>query len=104
MGTVSEWRAPASQYRAAVSGETHPHRTQAIVQLKFLVITGLAVANSQLSSLQSPSLAHRRKMAESDPKKAGSIYEFSATDIDGNQVSLEKYKGHVCIIVNVASK
>jgi len=43
-------------------------------------------------------------MAESDPKKAGSIYEFSATDIDGNQVSLEKYKGHVCIIVNVASK
>jgi len=39
-----------------------------------------------------------------DPTKATSIYEFSATDIDGNQVSLEKYKGHVCIIVNVASK
>jgi len=39
-----------------------------------------------------------------DPKKAGSIYEFSAVDIDGNEVKLDKYKGHVCIIVNVASK
>ncbi|PWA25342.1 hypothetical protein CCH79_00005173 [Gambusia affinis] len=37
-------------------------------------------------------------------KTAKSIYEFSAKDIDGNEVSLEKYKGHVCIIVNVASK
>lgn len=32
------------------------------------------------------------------------IYEFSAKDIDGNEVSLDKYRGHVCIIVNVASK
>jgi len=37
-------------------------------------------------------------------KKAASIYEFSAIDIDGNEVSLEKYKDHVCIIVNVASQ
>jgi len=39
-----------------------------------------------------------------DWKSAKSIYDFSAVDIDGNEVSLEKYKGHVCIIVNVASK
>jgi glutathione peroxidase-family protein len=60
-----------------------------------------------------------------DPKKASSIYDFTATDIDGNQVtgrpnrlsvkeeqlknsnfqvSLDKYKGHVCVIVNVATK
>jgi glutathione peroxidase-family protein len=39
-----------------------------------------------------------------DPKKAASIYEFEVIDIDGNNVSLEKYKGHVCLIVNVASK
>lgn len=39
-----------------------------------------------------------------DWKKAQSIYEFEALDIDGNNVSLEKYRGHVCIIVNVASK
>jgi len=39
-----------------------------------------------------------------NPKKAGSIYEFGAKDIDGNEVSLEKYKGLVVIIVNVACK
>lgn len=32
------------------------------------------------------------------------IYDFSATDIDGYEVSMEKYKGHPCIITNVASK
>jgi len=43
--------------------------------------------------------------AEKDAwKKAGSIYEFKVEDIDGNTVSLEKYKGNVCLIVNVASK
>lgn len=39
-----------------------------------------------------------------DWKTAKSIYEFSATDIDGNEVSLEKYRGDVVIITNVASK
>ena len=37
----------------------------------------------------------------SSPK---SIYDFTAKNIDGNIVSLSKYAGHVCIIVNVASK
>ncbi|XP_065331505.1 uncharacterized protein Gtpx isoform X2 [Cloeon dipterum] len=37
-------------------------------------------------------------------KNASSIYDFTVKDIKGNEVSLEKYKGHVCIIVNVASK
>ncbi|CAH0546702.1 unnamed protein product [Brassicogethes aeneus] len=35
---------------------------------------------------------------------AETIYEFTAKDINGEEVSLEKYKGHVCIIVNVASR
>ncbi|XP_003737910.1 uncharacterized protein LOC100906621 isoform X2 [Galendromus occidentalis] len=39
-----------------------------------------------------------------DPKTAESIYEFTVTDIDGNEVCLEKYKGQVVLIVNVASK
>jgi len=39
-----------------------------------------------------------------DWKNAASIYEFSAKDIDGNEVSLDKYKGNVCLILNVASK
>lgn len=32
------------------------------------------------------------------------ILGFEAKDIDGNQVSLSKYKGFVSLIVNVASK
>lgn len=39
-----------------------------------------------------------------DWQSAKSIYEFSAKDIDGEVVSLDKYRGYVCIIVNVASK
>ena len=35
--------------------------------------------------------------------KAKSIYEFHAKDIHGKDVSLDKYKGHVSIIINVAS-
>lgn len=33
-----------------------------------------------------------------------SIHDFTCKDIDGNSVSLEKYRGTVCLIVNVASK
>ena len=32
-----------------------------------------------------------------------SIYDFKAKSIDGEEISLSKYNGHVCIIVNVAS-
>lgn len=37
-------------------------------------------------------------------KSAKSMYDFSAKDIDGNEVSLSKYRGFVCIVVNVASQ
>ncbi|NXR75840.1 GPX4 peroxidase, partial [Pycnonotus jocosus] len=39
-----------------------------------------------------------------DWRSAKSIYDFHALDIDGNDVSLDKYRGYVCIITNVASK
>ncbi|XP_030753789.1 probable phospholipid hydroperoxide glutathione peroxidase [Sitophilus oryzae] len=39
-----------------------------------------------------------------DHLKAESIYDFTAKDITGKEVSLDKYKGHVCVIVNVASR
>jgi glutathione peroxidase len=35
---------------------------------------------------------------------AESIYDFRVKDIDGNDVSLERYRGKVTMIVNVASK
>ncbi|XP_076751609.1 glutathione peroxidase-like 1 [Xylocopa sonorina] len=37
-------------------------------------------------------------------KEAKSIYDFTAKSIKGDDVPLEKYQGHVCLIVNVASK
>jgi len=39
-----------------------------------------------------------------DWRDAASIYDFNVVDIDGNEVSMEKYRGHVVIIVNVASE
>ncbi|CAO1385856.1 unnamed protein product [Diamesa hyperborea] len=41
---------------------------------------------------------------QGNPDTATSIYDFKVNDIKGNEVSLEKYRGHVLIIVNVASK
>lgn len=46
---------------------------------------------------------YRNEEAESS-REVKCIYEFKVKDIDGNEVSLDKYKGHVCIIVNVASR
>lgn len=36
--------------------------------------------------------------------KADSIYDFKAKTIDGKEVKLDKYKGKVLLVVNVASK
>uniref|UniRef100_A0A8C8B7Z4 GPX4 peroxidase n=1 Tax=Otus sunia TaxID=257818 RepID=A0A8C8B7Z4_9STRI len=47
---------------------------------------------------------HRRCAQAQDWRSAKAIYDFHAQDIDGNEVSLEKYRGCVCIITNVASK
>jgi glutathione peroxidase-family protein len=49
-------------------------------------------------------MAAEQKSDEDLVKTAKSIFEFSAKDIDGNTVSLDKYRGHVCLVVNVASK
>ncbi|XP_077293990.1 phospholipid hydroperoxide glutathione peroxidase Gtpx [Arctopsyche grandis] len=37
-------------------------------------------------------------------KNAKSVYEFTVKDKDGQDVSLEKYRGKVLLIVNIASK
>lgn len=38
------------------------------------------------------------------PKTESTIYDFTVKDINGNDVGLEKYRGHVLLIVNVASQ
>ncbi|XP_046662192.1 probable phospholipid hydroperoxide glutathione peroxidase isoform X2 [Homalodisca vitripennis] len=45
-----------------------------------------------------------KPMAGEDWKKASSVYDFTVKTIKGEEVSLEKYKGHPLIIVNVASE
>ncbi|KAL0879998.1 hypothetical protein ABMA27_002505 [Loxostege sticticalis] len=46
------------------------------------------------------------KMTDNNPdyKSASSIHEFTVKNIKGEDVKLDVYKGHVCIIVNVASQ
>lgn len=39
-----------------------------------------------------------------DWRCAQSMHEFSAKDIDGHMVNLDKYRGFVCIVTNVASQ
>ncbi|XP_048512236.1 probable phospholipid hydroperoxide glutathione peroxidase isoform X2 [Athalia rosae] len=39
-----------------------------------------------------------------DFKSASSVYDFTAKSIKGDEVPLSNYKGHVLLIVNVASK
>lgn len=41
---------------------------------------------------------------EADYKNANSVYDFTVKDTYGNDVPLEKYKGQVLLIVNIASK
>ncbi|KAF9423690.1 hypothetical protein HW555_001016 [Spodoptera exigua] len=44
-----------------------------------------------------------KKPTEVDYMKAKSVHEFTVKDINGNEVKLDRYKGQVLIIVNVAS-
>lgn len=41
---------------------------------------------------------------EVDYKAANTIYEFTVKDTYGQDVSLEKYRGYVVLIVNIASQ
>jgi len=57
-----------------------------------------------LSLHLSGSPSHLRFFSTQPPEQAKSIFEFSETTIDGEEVPLEKYRGKVCLIVNVASR
>ena len=50
------------------------------------------------------SLSSRQRCADPDYKTATSIHEFTVKNIKGEDVKLDVYRGHVCIIVNVASQ
>lgn|GEM_PF-588226 len=41
--------------------------------------------------------------SEKSSLKAKSFFDFTVKSIDGKDVALSKYKGDVCLVVNVAS-
>jgi hypothetical protein len=42
-------------------------------------------------------------LSNPDWKNAKSVYDFNFVNIDGQVESMDKYRGHVLIVVNVAS-
>lgn len=74
---------------------------------KPLVQFGLGFASVSASAMATSSTAAADVLMDpsvTDPKKAPNIYVFRAKNIDGEMVDLSAYRGHVCLIVNVASK
>lgn len=53
---------------------------------------------------QSSPTEEMAQSSDTDYTKATSIYDFTVKDTFGNDVSLEKYRGNVVIIVNIASQ
>lgn len=46
----------------------------------------------------------RMSLNNPDYSRAKNIYEFSVLGLKGEHIKLDVYKGHVCIIVNIATK
>ncbi|XP_069681351.1 uncharacterized protein [Periplaneta americana] len=71
-----------------------------------MVVPGLQLFGTAFRALRLLSARSSATMATTpeDWKNASSIYDFTVKDINGQDVSLEKYKSHVALIVNVASK
>jgi len=69
-----------------------------------LCLSVLSVALVIRLILSSKSFSNTTIKMSEDWKNATSVYDFTVKDIKGEDVSLEKYKGFVLIIVNVASQ
>ena len=42
--------------------------------------------------------------AAGSPKAETSLHDFKVRNIDGEEIGLSKYRGQVCLVVNVASR
>lgn len=65
-----------------------------LILIAILAATGLIIAFS----------GNKTTTNINPQNSAKSIYDFEVLDIDGNKVSISKFKGNVLLIVNVASK
>ncbi|KAL3273856.1 hypothetical protein HHI36_015282 [Cryptolaemus montrouzieri] len=70
-----------------------------ITKKKSQVNKKAVTTNGKVKKIEKP-----KNVANAESVSDGTIYDYTVKDIDGNEVSLDKYKGHVCIIVNVASR
>jgi len=83
-----------------------------VVNMKVLVLLGAVLGCfSPSTALLWPSKCTDKYLIETNllkknpvaPTSAASVYDFFAKDIDGNVVSLEKFKGQVLVVFNAAS-
>lgn len=73
------------------------------IQIPLLLICFLSGVLSENCEDNNKELCTSKNDEQESLKSATSIYDFHALDIHGNDVDLNKYRGHVLIIVNVAS-
>ncbi|XP_053984545.1 uncharacterized protein LOC128879433 [Hylaeus volcanicus] len=75
-----------------------------LITLTVVILSGVTAQTCKDNSQeQCPATTPTSFNQDTDWNSATTIYQFHARDIHGNDVSLEKYRGHVCVIVNVAS-
>ena len=78
--------------RASTAGPSKPKTTT--------VRTG----STKAAENGSTSTSGDQQAKQEEWEKAKSVYEFTVKDMDGKDVSLNQFKGHPLIIINVASK
>lgn len=77
--------------------------------MRFMGLCAVACTAVVVWGLGAPSLAGDETGRSKEPPvpataEAKSVHEFTVKDIDGKDVPLSRYRGEVCLIVNVASK
>ena len=78
-------------------------RNRVLTTTTAVVLGGLLHVPACVAQRANPEAGHEggNKVSTAGPT---SIYDFMVKDIDGKEVALSRYKGDVCLIVNVASK
>lgn len=83
------------------AGVVSSSRTAAFGIFGTAIVAMNLLSTSSVSACPSSQNSPLKTAAGTTPS---SVYDFSAVDIDGNKVDFKRYRGHVLIIVNVASK
>lgn len=74
------------------------------IRLGLILLPIQSLSLLQVVRCASADAADNSNAMSDQAKNAKSIYDFTVKDTHGNEVSLEKYKGNVVLIVNIASQ